>query len=224
MPGLRQTANDSARLRKVSNPMVTENIEKALKALFGDEPTQQLARILLHLSRTGVVSYDEARRTANGDPDDALISAFALRLLVPLRSVKGTLAWDDGVFLLRPGERYKMPNVVRYLVDEAVTTGDWNPPKAIGQVLGDMGEPQWRRMPDIVNRLGEEASANIIDADTVRRVCRESGLGKQVDSLIAALKGAGVMSPRLGAMGEVHRAGSPLYELNPSLFPTPQKS
>ena len=204
--------------------MGTENLEKALKALLGDEPTQQLARILLHLSRTGVASYEEVRSTGSGDPDDALISAFALRLLVPLRSAKGTLAWDDGVFLLRPGEKYKIPNVVRYLVDEAAASGEWNPPKAISEVLGDMGEPHSHHMPDIVSRLGEEASANITDADRVKRVCQEYGLENRVDSVIAALKGAGVMSPKLGAMGEVHRAGCPLYELNPSLFPPPPKS
>jgi len=37
-------------------------------------------------------------------------------------------------------------------------------------------------------------------------------------ALIAELKGSGVMSPKLGSLAEVSRAGTPIYELNPSLF------
>jgi len=43
-------------------------------------------------------------------------------------------------------------------------------------------------------------------------------LGDRVDALIAELKGSGVMSPKLGSLAEVSRAGTPIYELNPSLF------
>ena len=42
-------------------------------------------------------------------------------------------------------------------------------------------------------------------------------MGDKVDVLIAELKGSGVISPKLGSLPEVFRAGSPLYELNPSL-------
>ncbi len=38
------------------------------------------------------------------------------------------------------------------------------------------------------------------------------------DALIAELKGSGVMSPKLGSIAEVSREGTPIYELNPSLF------
>jgi hypothetical protein len=46
----------------------------------------------------------------------------------------------------------------------------------------------------------------------------ELGLGYRVDALIVELKGSGVMRPRLGSLPEVARAGSRIYELNPSLF------
>jgi len=49
-------------------------------------------------------------------------------------------------------------------------------------------------------------------------LCVRVGLGDRVDALIAGLKAGGVMSPKLGSIAEVFRAGSPLYKLNPSLF------
>ena len=51
-----------------------------------------------------------------------------------------------------------------------------------------------------------------------RKYVRELDLEDKVDSLIAELKGTGVMSPKLGSLIEVIRQGSPIYELNPSLF------
>jgi hypothetical protein len=50
------------------------------------------------------------------------------------------------------------------------------------------------------------------------KMCRELDLEDKVDTLIAQLKGTGVMSPKLGSVIEVIRQGSPVYELNLSLF------
>jgi len=47
----------------------------------------------------------------------------------------------------------------------------------------------------------------------------EFSLINRVDSLIAELKAAGFMSPKLGPLVEASMLGVPLYELNPSLFP-----
>ena len=52
----------------------------------------------------------------------------------------------------------------------------------------------------------------------IKKICNELGLGHRVNALIAELKGSGVMSPKLSSLAEVARTGSPIYELNPSLF------
>jgi hypothetical protein len=52
----------------------------------------------------------------------------------------------------------------------------------------------------------------------IRQICVRVGLGERVDTLIAELKVTWVMSRRLSSLAEVSRAGSPLYELNPSPF------
>jgi len=73
-------------------------------------------------------------------------------------------------------------------------------------------------MPKLIEGLEEQAENHRIAATKIKKIFSESGLGERVDTLIAELKAAGVMSPKLGSLAEVTRAGSPLYELNPSLF------
>ncbi|MBW1717786.1 MAG: hypothetical protein JRJ77_18590, partial [Deltaproteobacteria bacterium] len=109
-------------------------------------------------------------------------------------------------------------NIVRYLVKNTSKTGQWNPGYAIAELFKDMLEPNWEQMPTLVQELGEQAKDYRITAIQIKGICRELGLGDRVDALIAELKASGVMSPKLGSLAEVSRAGTPIYELNPSLF------
>ena len=111
-----------------------------------------------------------------------------------------------------------MPNVVRYLVQNASKTGHWAPLMAIAEVFKEIDEPAWQQIPELIAELGEQARHYQISAVEIRQICAGVGLGDKVDLLIAELKATGVMSPKLGLLAEVSRAGSPLYELNPSLF------
>ena len=198
--------------------METHKLKSALESILKGNAVNQLAKILTYALKTGRISYEEAEHILDGDPEDALLLAFQQRLLIPVRSVKDTLEWDHSVLLLEPGENYKMPNIVRYLVEEAARTSHWNAEYAVAQIFREMGEPSWNTMPALVKKLGEEASYNRLDAVQIKQVCNQFGLGDRVDSLISGLKGAGVMSPKLSSIVEVQRAGSPIYELNPSIF------
>ena len=73
-------------------------------------------------------------------------------------------------------------------------------------------------MPKLVEWLEEQTEDYKIAAAQIKKTCSGLGLGDRVDTLIAELKGSGVMSPKLGSLAEVIREGSPLYELNRSLF------
>ncbi len=193
-------------------------LSKALQSILNEAAISQLAKILIYALKTGKISYKEAEYIVDGDPEDALLLANQQRLLIPVRSLKNSLEWDHSVLLLEPGEDYKMPNVVRYLIKEATRSGQWNVEYAVAQIFREMGEPRWDTMPALVSKLGKEASYNRLNAIQIKKVCNQLGLGDRVDSLIAELKGAGVMSPKLSSIAEVHKAGSPIYELNPSLF------
>jgi hypothetical protein len=192
-------------------------LEKALDGFLGhSELVDPLACVLAHASRRGRVLYHEIEEMAN-DVEDVLLLGNEWRLLLPVRTLKSA-AWEDRLLLCEPGESYEVPNIIRFLVEEASRTGYWDPEPAVTKLFKEMGEPNWEQMPKLVEWLGKQAKDNRITAAQIKMVCNELGLGDRVDALIAELKGSGVMSPKLGSLAEVARAGSPLYELNPSLF------
>ena len=193
-------------------------LESALSRLLNhSELTSRLVPVLSSASKRGRVSYREVEKMVNGDAEDVLLLGNEWRLLLPVRTLKSA-AWEDRLLVTKPEELYEAPNIVRYLVEDASRTGRWNPEQAITELFREMGEPDWGQMPKMVERLGEQAKDYRITAAQIKMVCNELGLGDRVDALIAELKGSGVMSPKLGALAEVSRAGMPIYELNPSLF------
>jgi hypothetical protein len=193
-------------------------LEKALsKLLEHDELTSRLAPILAHASERGRVSYREVEKMVNGDAEDVLLLGNEWRLLLPVRTLKSA-AWEDRLLLCEPGELYEVPNIARCLVEEASRTGCWDPEHATTKLFREMGEPDRERMPKLVEELGKQSKDYRIAAIQIKKTCSELGLGDRVDMLIAELKGSGVMSPKLGSLAEVSRAGTPIYELNPSLF------
>jgi len=153
----------------------------------------------------------------NGDAEDVLLLGNEWRLLLPVRTLKSA-AWEDRLLVTKPEELYEVPNIVRYLVEDARKTGRWEAGCALATLFRDMGEPNWEQIPKLVKRLEEQAEDYRITSSQIKKICSELGLGDRVDMLIAELKGSGVMSPKLGSIAEVSRAGTPIYELNPSLF------
>ena len=198
--------------------MQLNRLEKALATLLDVTTVKQVTGILARAAEIGRISYEEARKEISDDPDDALLTANSERLLIPVRSCRGTLEWDDAILLCIPGESYRMPNIIRHLVKEAEQTGQWNPKHAVGQLFREIGEQDWESMFELIQRLGERASYWVINAGQIVEICTDLGIRDKVDLIVAELKGSGVMSPKLGSMTEAMAAGSPLYKLNPSLF------
>lgn len=193
-------------------------LERALSSfLSAGEVAGQLARVLAHAAETGKVSYSETEKIAKTNPEDALLVGNEWRLLLPVRTFRSS-AWEDRMFLAEPGEMYEVPNIVGFLVENAGRTGQWAPDDALSDLFRLAGDPEWERIPMLVDRLGKRSEDNKVNAVQIKEICCELGLGDRVDALIAELKGSGVMSPKLGSLSEVARAGSPIYELNPSLF------
>jgi hypothetical protein len=194
------------------------NLENALRWLLkSSELASCLALVLGRASKMGRISYQEVDKVVNDKAEDVLLLGSEWRLLLPVRTVKSA-AWEDRLLLCKPEESYEVPNIIRYIVEGAGKTGYWNTADAIIRLFKEMGEPAWERMPKLIERLGEKAIDHRISAAKIRKTCIELGMENRVDMLIAGLKGSGVMSPKLGSFAEVNREGSPLYELNPSLY------
>lgn len=194
------------------------NLERALSMLLEDaELVTPLAAVLAYASKKGTISYSEVTEVTGDNAEELLLSGNRWRLLLPTR-VEKSGAWEDRLLLCKPGESYELPNLVRYLVQNAGKTGRWVPMIAIAEVFKEIGESAWQQMPELVEELVKSVRNGQLSAVQIRQVCVGAGLGDKVDVIIAELKAAGVISPKLRSLAEVARAGSPLYELNPSLF------
>ena len=193
-------------------------LEEALSGLLGHgELTNRLAQVLARASKRGRVSYREVEKMVNSDAEDVLLLGSEWGLIFPVRTLKSA-AWEDRLLVAKPEELYEVPNIVRYLAEDARKTGRWEAGRALAELFRDMGEPNWEQIPKLVEELGKQSRDYRVTASQIKTVCNELGLGDSVDALIAELKGSGVMSPKLSALAEVSRAGVPIYELNPSLF------
>lgn len=194
------------------------NLEEILSQLFKDvKLSAPLAAVLTRACQADSISYNQTREIARDSTDEVLLFSNEWRLLLPLR-VEKSGAWEDRLLLCRPGESYTPPNVARHLIRNALKTGQWDPMTAIAGVFNEIGEPDWQSIPELVMELGNQAIDGQINGARIGEICVGAHLGNKVDLLIAELKAAGIMSPRLAPVAEVARAGSPMYELNPSLF------
>jgi hypothetical protein len=191
---------------------------KALSRLsIHGELINLLAQVMAHASERGRVAYHEIEEIIGDNVEDVLLLGNEWRLILPVRTLKSA-AWEDRLLLSEPGEEYEIPNIVRYLVEKAKMTGRWEAGRALAELFREMGEPNWDQIPELVKELGQQAKNYKITAIQIKEICNKLALGNRVDTLIAELKGSGVMSPKLGSLAEVSRAEAPIYELNPSLF------
>jgi len=195
-----------------------DRLEKALSGILSaGKITSKLSQVLAYASVNVIVSYQEIRKIIKDDPEDVLLLADKWRLLLPVRTIKSS-DWEDRVLVLRDGEKYEIPNLIRYLVKDALDTGRWNPEKTISQLFKEFEDPDWEQIAGLVRSIAEKAIDYKINGNQIKEVCLKSGLNNRVDGLIAELKAAGIISPKLGSILDVVGAQSPIYELNPSVI------
>ena len=192
-----------------------QGLQTALSAfLESDELTAETALIINNACEKGRISFSEVEEISGGNTEDVLLLCWEWRLLVPVRSSKCG-EWDDRLLLLENGEIYEPPNVVKHLVKSARRTSQWDPDLALTELFSDTDETLGSRIPDLLKKMNGLALFNIINAFQIRRACARANVNQSVDTLIALLKAGGVISPKLRALSDVAKAGSPVYEINP---------
>lgn len=195
----------------------TENLERAINGVFGfGKITSKLSQVLAYAAVKGTVSYGEIKGIIKDDPEDVLLLADKWRLLLPVSTAKSS-SWADRLLIIKDDEVYEIPNIIRYLVRKSLKTGIWNPEKAVIELFEELGDPDCKKIPGLVRSIAEEVVNHKITGNQIKSICLQLGLGDRVDGLIAELKAAGIISPRLRSVPEVNREGSPIYELNPSV-------
>lgn len=194
-----------------------DKLEKALSNFLETEDARNMALLLSAAMKSGILSYDEAKTALSEEPEDILILGYGWRLIVPVRATKSG-DWEDRMLIPQSGEKYQMPNVVRHLVENASKTGSWEQEKAIFDVFRSIGEPDLDKMPILVERIASERKGHRVYGVRIKKICRELGLVERVDALVSELKACGILSHKLSSTTDVARAGSPIYEFNPSLL------
>jgi hypothetical protein len=195
----------------------TDKLKKALNSFLKDNDAKVLAIILNKAEESGSISYEDIETLVDGDIEDFLLLAFQWRLLLPVRASKAG-DWEDRMMITQLGERYQMPNVVRWLVKNALASGEWDPEIAIIEVFKNIGEPDIEKMPILFERMVSGIKGHRINGNRIKSICRDLGLESRVDPLVSELKACGIISHKLSSLTEVSRAGAPLYEVNPSLL------
>jgi len=196
-----------------------DNLKKALQSFMGaaEITVSDLAPVLTMFSRNSRVDYEAIAACVAGNLDDLLLILWEWKLIIPLRSAQCS-EWDRRVLLTEPGELYEMPNISKVLVEKGLATGRWESPAAIRELFNDMGEPEWEKMPELVLRIKQDTRHNTINGAEIGAACRRCGLGAKTGAMIAILKGAGIISPKLAALNAFTTSRSPLYEFNPCVY------
>jgi hypothetical protein len=195
----------------------SDPLAEALSVFLGHSKiTSKLSQVLAHAAVKGTLSYQEVKEIIQDDPEDVLLLADEWRLLLPVRTAKSS-GWEDRLLIIKDGEAYEIPNIVRYVAREALKTGTWNSENAIGELFRELGDPNCKQIPELVRSIAGQAGSHKTTGNQIKMICLRLGLSNRVDSLIAELKAAGIISPRLSSLPEVVREGSPIYELNPAV-------
>jgi hypothetical protein len=198
--------------------MNTKNLEKALNSFMtGDVPVSDLAQILSQFLNIDRIDYRELVSVAHGSLDETLLALWEWKLVIPVRSSKCS-EWDSRILLAEPGESYEMPNISKMLIKKGMETGKWNSASAILDLFRYMGEPEWERMPNLILSIKKKLTHNTINGAMIGILCTQNALKDKTGAMIAVLKGAGVISPKLAAIRQVVKSKSPLYEYNPCVY------
>ena len=198
--------------------MDVKNLERALKSfMVGDIPVSDLAHILFLVYRCERIDYQELASADYVSVDEALLSLWEWKLVIPVRSSRCS-EWDSRILLAEPGEFYEMPNISKTLVKRGIETGTWDSVWAILDLFQCMGEPEWEKMPDLILSIKKNTMHNTINGNKIGILCIQNGLKDKTGAMIAILKGAGIISPKLAAISRMAKSKSPLYEFNPSVY------
>ena len=195
-----------------------KNLEKALKSFMaGDILVSDLAHMLFRIYQFERINYQDLASADYGRLDEALLVLWEWKLVIPVRSSRCS-EWDSRILSAEPGELYEMPNISKALVKRGMETGTWDSVWAILDLFLCMGEPEWRKMPDLIFSIKKNTMHNTINGTRIGVLCIQNGLKDKTGAMIAILKGAGIISPKLAAISRMAKSKSPLYEFNPSVY------
>ena len=186
------------------------NLEVALGGVYPEEDQEPLVETLLLAAEKEKLQYNELQ-IPEPVKEDLLMLLERERVLIPFETSK-TIAWEDRVLSFKPGETYEVPHIVRNMLSRAEETGRLDPRHALSRYLREIGEPEPETLTVFFNRVLDKVEDGRISAEALSEIADELSLEHRMGTIMAELKGGGVISPCL-------RDPSALsYEVNPFLL------
>lgn len=218
-------------------PSLREKLTGMVKSLIDE--SEEVARIIVEtlLSGKARIRYDEiaslarkigGAKRAKGLSQEAVMAMGYWRLMLPARTSHGRgIAWENRLSVPRAGEIYEVPRCVSYTFGNLVSKGTWDWEFGVKEYMREIGEKDENIVLEVIKRLVKGSYfKRLINARMIEEACRIYNYPRSTGTLIAELKGGGVMSPCLShslvPSRSVERrelfSGGPLYELNRALF------
>ena len=199
-----------------------KNLPSAFYAQYNEKMPPGFDDVLMAACRRPTIAFEEIQKIEPRDIEEMLLFAWDWKLLIPMASSQCS-EWDNRLMVMKPGQVYEIPNISRTLIKSAVATGRWDIRGSVSSLYSDMGETRWQKMPDLVDAITSQAVNYTIGAAAINAACIKAGIKNKTGAMIAILKGGGIISPKLAALGPVAKTGAPVYEVNPSVYPGPQR-
>jgi hypothetical protein len=180
---------------------------------FAEVEAGDLARVLWQAWGPESVCYSDLD-VAPESKDDVILLACEERLLLPVRS-RGGSAWADRVLSFADDERYRMPHVVRLLVEGAMATGRWDFPGAAAAALTESGESAADRVVELLYRLAAAAREREADIGVMQAASADLGVDLDMHDMLDRLVRCGIASP---STQRSLYTGVAKFEMHPCLY------
>ncbi|MBN2334542.1 hypothetical protein JXL21_03210 [Candidatus Bathyarchaeota archaeon] len=171
------------------------NIEKALGDIFLAEDLGYIAEVLSVASGKSAIQNSEID-LPEAVKEDLLILLDKERILILFGTSK-TIAWEDRLIMFLPDEGYEVPHVIRNMLIRAGKSSELEPFRALKDYLTEIGDAEPEDTISLIEDVLEEIEHGKISADKLSGAAKKLSLESKMGTIIAVLKGAGVISPCL---------------------------
>ncbi len=189
------------------------NLVVSLSNQFSAEEARDLAKLLSCSCQTDSITYEELDLD-DEVKDDIILLAYEERVLLPMKSRRGS-AWEDRILAFTEGERYHLPRIVRFLIEDTQKSGQWKIEEAVGKALDEAGENDVTVMVDYLNHIKKLAPRYEVEVGVMQAICNELDLNIDMHDTLDRFVRCGIMSPR--TQRSLH-TGISIYEMNPCLY------
>ena len=189
------------------------NLVRALRCQFSEEEAGHLATMLMAFVEGESIAYQNISLD-DEIKDDMLLLAYEKRLLLPMKSRRGS-AWEDRVLGFEPGQCYHLPRVIWLLIKESMESGQWNAEHAIEKALEEAGEKDIKTMVKYLNEIKMFSPRYKVEVRMMEELAYDLGLDIDLHDVLDRFVRCGIMSLR--ARDSLH-SGISSYEINPCLY------